>query len=57
MASVFIAITTELGNPFFIFQTGCILSFLIAVSGVMLTNEMETNEYAIALSDDDKIFM
>jgi len=50
-------ICTQYYDPFLCFHVGAFLTFLITFTGFMLTDEVETNKYALMLSDEDRMYL
>jgi hypothetical protein len=51
------AITTHYFNPFVTYAFGAFLSLVLMTSSFFLTDEIETNEYALHLSYEDKLYL
>ena len=50
------AITTQWFNPFITYSFWAFFAFSLMISCFFITDEVETNEYALHLSDEDKMY-
>ena len=51
--SIIVAIATEYYNPFVVFKIGALLTLMVTITGCMLDDQLETNQYARMVSEED----
>ena len=57
IGSILTAICTQYYNPFVLFFVGAFLTLIITFTAFMLTDDIETNKYAMILSDEDRLYL
>lgn len=55
--SVVAAITTQWFNPFITYGFGAAFAIIQVLAGFLIAPEMETNDYALHLSEEDKMYL
>ena len=51
------AVGCQYGNPFFLFQIGAIITFVITLGGICLNDEVETNQFALLMNVEDQLYL